>query len=78
MDYVNSSLPIIENNMSRNGPLDKDISIEEVKWCIKRAKNGKAAGPDKIRNEMIKSGDHEFQEILRYIFNKILRAGVSG
>ncbi len=76
LDYINSSLPTIEKEMLGRGPLDDDFSIQEVQGCLKSAKNGKASGPDRIRNEMLKAGDSTFQEALRYVFNKILAAGI--
>ncbi len=76
LDYISSSLPLIEKEMAGNGPLDNDFSIEEVRQCLKCAKNGKASGPDKIRNEMLKAGDSDFQNTLRHIFNAILKSSI--
>ena len=55
--------------------LDKPFSEEEVKQSIKRLKNKKAAGPDRIRNEMLKSGAHCLTTSLTKLFNFILSKG---
>ena len=55
--------------------LDKPLSEEEVKQSIKRLKNKKAAGLDRIRNEMLKSGAHYLTTSLTKLFNFILSKG---
>ena len=44
--------------LSQLNNLDKPFSEKEVKQSIKMLKNKKAAGLDRIRNEMLKSGAH--------------------
>jgi len=49
--------------------------VEEVKRSIKRLKNKKAAGLDRIRNEMLKSGAHYLTPSLTKLFTFILSKG---
>ena len=55
------------------GELDEWISIDEVKKCIKRQKNGKAAGPDEIPYEMYKNGGETVIERMTDVFNRVWR-----
>ena len=55
--------------------LDKPFSEEEVKRSIKRLKNKKATGLDRIRNEMLKSGAHYLTPSLTKLFTFILSKG---
>ncbi len=48
--YIQESLPAIEK-LSQTGPIDDDIHIIEIKNALKKAKSGKATGPDQINNE---------------------------
>ena len=74
LDYVKSTLPVLERNMSE-GPLDYEISVTEISRALKKLKNGKSSGPDGISNEMIKHGGHKLHEILHWLYNKILEEG---
>ena len=49
--------------------LDADISEMEVKKAIQHLKCGKAAGPDGILAEMIKTAEHEITLYLTKYFN---------
>ena len=49
--------------------LDADISEMEVKKAIQHLKCGKAAGPDGILAEMIKTAEHEITPYLTKYFN---------
>ena len=53
--------------------LDEWISIDEVKKCVKRQKNGKAAGPDEIPYEMYKNGGETVIERMTDVFNRVWR-----
>ena len=55
--------------------LDKPFSEKEVIQSIKMLKNKKAAGLDRIRNEMLKSGAHYLTTSLTKLFNFILSKG---
>ena len=55
------------------GELDEWISIDEVKKCVKRQKNGKAAGPDEIPYEMYKNGGATVSERMTEVFNRVWR-----
>ena len=47
-----------EQSLMRFNELDSPFTEEEIKNGIKKLKNKKAAGTDRIRNEMLKSGRH--------------------
>ena len=61
-----------KTTLSQLNILDKPFSEEEVKQSIKRLKNKKAAGLDRIRNEMLKSGAQYLTTSLTKLFNFIL------
>ena len=64
-----------KTTLSQLNILDKPFSEEEVKQSIKRLKNKKAAGLDRIRNEMLKSGAQYLTTSLTKLFNFILNKG---
>ncbi len=74
LEYVQNSLPILEN-MAEAGPLDHEISSKELEKSIKKLKNGKSAGPDGIINEMVKFGGSVLHGTLKSLFNRILSEG---
>ena len=55
--------------------LNSPISEDEVKKAVKRLKNGKACGEDKILNEMIKAFSETHMGVLTKIFNIVLQSG---
>ena len=55
--------------------LNSPISEDEVKKAVKRLKNGKACGEDKILNEMIKAFSETHMGVLTKIFNIVLQNG---
>ena len=58
-----------------NDILNMNITENEIRKAIKKLKNKKAAGNDKIRNEMIKCGINIFISPLIKMFNLILKSG---
>lgn len=74
LDYIQCSLPVLEQNMSQ-GQLDYEISDKELENAITKLKNGKAVGPDKISNEMIKHGGSHFHGALKLLFNRVISSG---
>ena len=56
-------------------PLDVAVTDAEVSEAIKYIKNGKAAGPDLIRNEMIKYGHNSLAKPITKMFNLVLNSG---
>ena len=55
--------------------LNYPFSEDEVKKAVKRLKNGKACGEDKILNEMIKAFSESHMSVLTKIFNIVLLSG---
>ncbi len=55
--------------------LNSPISEDEVKKAVKRLKNGKACGEDKILNEMIKAFSESHMSVLTKIFYIVLLSG---
>ena len=56
--------------------LDNPFTESEIRNGIKKLKNKKAAGTDRIRNEMLKSGGLLLMTSLKRLFNLILDAGM--
>jgi len=59
-----------------NEELDEAITEEEVEAVMKKIKNGKAAGEDDIRGEMIKYGGAGMKKMLTRVFNILYDAEV--
>ena len=55
--------------------LDNLIKGEEILGAVKELKNNKAAGLDKIKNEMIKCSITSMKTLLQKLFNKVLSTG---
>jgi hypothetical protein len=72
LNYIETSLPLLEREAIPNEEINKSIAFEEVEFAIKSLKNNKAAGPDRILNEMIKNAGKSFFQLLQKLFNKIL------
>ena len=51
--------------------LNERISREEVEKCVKRQKNGKAAGPDGLPYEMYKNGGEVVIDRMTELFNQV-------
>lgn len=64
-----------EKNLKYNTETDKVITYKELKNVISQLKTGKAAGPDRILNEVIKYSYPVLSNSLLKIFNLILKAG---
>jgi hypothetical protein len=75
MDYIESSLPTIEIEAQNIGPLDYDITLQELKSTLRSVKNGKSTGPDKISNEMIINGGDNLHNAVVHMFNIIIKHG---
>jgi len=74
-EIIMEGLKCIEQSLMRFNELDSPFTEEEIKNGIKKLKNKKAAGTDRIRNEMLKSGRHFLTTSLKKLFNLILEAG---
>ncbi len=75
LQYVQNALPVLEKNCDIDHELNKQITVQEVMKVIRSLKNGKAAGPDRILNEMIKGASSSFHLLLTKFYNKILNGG---
>ena len=69
---IGTKEPIYSRNSVDQGPLDYDITLEEITEASYILKNGKACGIDKIPNEMLKCLVKTKPEIIIKIFNSIL------
>ena len=77
-------LLIVDNLTSLESSLDSrenfdlniQISDKEIKSCVKRLKNKKAASSDKIRNEMIRHSIDVMCPVFKKLFNIILESGI--
>ena len=52
--------------------INRNISIEEIEYAIKKLKSGKAPGIDRIPVEFIKETVHVIKYELQYLYNYIL------
>ena len=75
LDYVKSSLPILENNTIRNQTLNLSISAIEISSAIKELKSGKAVYTDNIGNEALKHGFLYIKDSLGRLFNAVFQQG---
>ena len=60
----------LENSNNLQSELDNPISFEEIDKAIKKLKNKKAVGLDRIRNEMIKTSSGFIKYSLKKLFKK--------
>ena len=65
-----------QQSLLQYNELDNPFTESEIRNGIKKLKNKKAAGTDRIRNEMLKSGGHLLMTSLKRLFNLILDAGM--
>ena len=56
--------------------LNKEITLEEINEAIKKLKNGKAIGEDKILNEFLKSSRSPLLKVVNKLFNSCLDQGI--
>ena len=67
---------ILETDLVPHNSLFSDpITVEEVIASIKRLKNGKSAGPDKIISEMLKDANRRVIDYLVTLFNTLFESG---
>ncbi len=61
---------------SQGGPLDENVTTEELNNVLKSVKNGKSTGMDMINSEMWKCGGTLLHKAVVNLFNTILKYGV--
>ena len=71
LSYVQEALPKIEKAAESDSGLNAAITLDEVKKVVESLKNNKAAGPDLIKNEMIKHSGKHFHKLLVKLYNHI-------
>ena len=64
---------LLPENTKCNGPLDHDITEEEIKLGAYILRAGKSPGHDRISNEMISCLLEEKPELIKKLFNDILQ-----
>ena len=74
-DYVNSSLPALEETAAPNMIINEVIAVREPEAVIKDLKSGKASFLDEISNDAIKSSRNSLMIPLTHLFNTTLRLG---
>ena len=67
-------VPIINRELAEQ-ILNTSFTAEEIYLCVKRLKNGKACGIDKILNEFIKSTFDKMKQVYVDLFNRVLATG---
>ena len=73
-DYVNSSLPIIENVAIENDVINVPICNTELLESSASLKTDKAMYPDYISNDAIKYGIHVLEAPLLHLYNQVLNS----
>eukprot|EP00745_Piridium_sociabile_P028066 TRINITY_DN45105_c0_g1_i6.p1 TRINITY_DN45105_c0_g1~~TRINITY_DN45105_c0_g1_i6.p1 ORF type:complete len:171 (-),score=7.55 TRINITY_DN45105_c0_g1_i6:29-541(-) len=63
------------NDAIDNDELNKELSLEEIKRCLKMLQNNKASGADAIINEFLKASCSKLLPIFQMLFNIILQSG---
>ena len=74
-DYVNSSLPTLEETAAPKMVINEVIAVRELEAVIKDLKPGKARFLDEISNDAIKSSRNTLMILLTHLFNTTLRLG---
>ena len=69
-----TNIPIIKRELAEQ-ILNESFTVEEIYLCLKRLKNGKACGIDKILNEFIKSTFDKMKQVYVDLFNRVLATG---
>ena len=75
-DYINCSLPLLENNSATNTHLDKSINEDEVEKAIASLDSGTSAGKDAISIDMNKCCKNTIKKSLCHLFNHIFNTGI--
>ena len=73
--HASSERPNLPENPNVHGPLDHEITMEEMTSASYILKGGKSPGPDNITNEMIGCALKHYPHVILYIFNNILKCG---
>ena len=73
-EFRNQTIPVIVENKPTDS-LNKPIDMEELQNVIKKMKNKKAEGVDKIANDMIKYFPEKILKVVLCLFNKFLKSG---
>ena len=74
-DNIKEALKCKEQSLRHFDELDNPFTEKEIRNGLKKLKNKKAPGNDRIRSEMLKYGCHLIITSLTKLFNLILGAG---
>ena len=74
-EFVKCSDSEMPSEKSCDEFLDREITMEEIKECIRASKRGKAVSEDLISNEMLKASGHDLLCGIRNLFNQCLTHG---
>ena len=74
-EKIENTLKKLEEKLKENPETDRPITFGEIKNVIKNLKTGKAAGPDRIINEVIKCSHTVIINCILKMFNLILKVG---
>ena len=72
-EYGNESSTDVHNNDTDEMKRTPQITTEELQEAINKLKKGKSPDSDGIRTEDIKACDDETREMVRQIFNEIIK-----
>ena len=71
---VEPDIPIFTG--SDNDEINQSFTINEIKTLIRKLKNGKSCGLDRIRNEFLKNCPDEILNVIVRYFNIVLESGI--
>ena len=74
LDYIKSSLSLLERLADHSEYLNGDISLNEIQ--NENLKNGKAMYIDDIPNEALKAGSDNLKRPIRHLFNRLYKNSV--
>ena len=76
-DIVNDNAHVDDHeDLVVNGDMNRPISREEVLFALRKLKNRKAPGPDKIIGEMYKHSNEQVVDFFMKFFNVLFDNGI--
>ena len=75
--FSSNQTPNLDPNSTANlkKPLNRPITIEEVKEATNKLQNGRAVGPDGIPGELLKYGESALHQSIADTFNQMFESG---
>ena len=75
-DYVNTSLPTLENVSIPNDTINCCVTLNELQTTVQSLKSGKSVYLDGVSNEVIKFGFNNLDRSINHLYNTVLKCKV--